>query len=97
MELPIISGLHKPGHSLPGGEGRHTHGTARDTDSLLVRAPGLARVLLVMMTTLPLLSLPAEADRQIVLGFLHRMSQAWKDKHIAWFVAESPVWSGAPL
>eukprot|EP00035_Acanthoeca_spectabilis_P030031 m.7445 g.7445 ORF g.7445 m.7445 type:complete len:419 (+) comp3962_c0_seq1:229-1485(+) len=28
------------------------------------------------------------------LGFLHRMPQSWKDDHIAWFVAESPGWSG---
>lgn len=34
---------------------------------------------------------------QTTLGFLHRMTQPWKDKYIAWFVAESPVWSGAPF
>eukprot|EP00048_Salpingoeca_helianthica_P002214 m.55578 g.55578 ORF g.55578 m.55578 type:complete len:436 (+) comp11973_c0_seq3:61-1368(+) len=34
---------------------------------------------------------------QVTLSFLHRMTQQWKDEHIAWFVAESPVWSGAPL
>ncbi|EGD80040.1 hypothetical protein PTSG_10314 [Salpingoeca rosetta] len=33
---------------------------------------------------------------QFVLAFLHRQSQAWKDKYIHWFIAESPVWSGCP-
>eukprot|EP00730_Choanoeca_flexa_P000813 TRINITY_DN10346_c0_g1_i1.p1 TRINITY_DN10346_c0_g1~~TRINITY_DN10346_c0_g1_i1.p1 ORF type:complete len:245 (+),score=55.03 TRINITY_DN10346_c0_g1_i1:836-1570(+) len=33
---------------------------------------------------------------QVALAFLHRMTQDWKDQHIAWFVAESPVWSGTP-
>ncbi|EGD80384.1 hypothetical protein PTSG_10636 [Salpingoeca rosetta] len=33
---------------------------------------------------------------QFALSFLHRQSQAWKDKYIHWFIAESPVWSGAP-
>lgn len=28
------------------------------------------------------------------LAFLHRMEQAWKDKYISWFLAESPVWGG---
>eukprot|EP00056_Hartaetosiga_gracilis_P006139 m.93474 g.93474 ORF g.93474 m.93474 type:complete len:255 (+) comp12386_c7_seq1:1232-1996(+) len=31
------------------------------------------------------------------ISFLHRKSQAWKDKYIDWFIAESPVWSGTPL
>jgi len=31
---------------------------------------------------------------QFALGFLHRMTQAWKDQYIDWFVAESPVFSG---
>ena len=34
---------------------------------------------------------------QNALGFLHRMTQAWKDKYISWFVALSPVWSGSTL
>mmetsp|Transcript_20058 Transcript_20058/g.52094 ORF Transcript_20058/g.52094 Transcript_20058/m.52094 type:complete len:641 (+) Transcript_20058:265-2187(+) len=33
---------------------------------------------------------------QPTLGFLHRQSQAWKDKYISWFVATSPVWGGTP-
>jgi len=33
---------------------------------------------------------------QIALGFLHRMTLEWKDKYINWFMAEAPVWSGAP-
>eukprot|EP00043_Microstomoeca_roanoka_P020877 m.254323 g.254323 ORF g.254323 m.254323 type:complete len:454 (+) comp17961_c0_seq1:253-1614(+) len=33
---------------------------------------------------------------QFVLSFLHRQPQAWKDKYIYWFIAESPIWSGAP-
>eukprot|EP00053_Salpingoeca_punica_P018176 m.177234 g.177234 ORF g.177234 m.177234 type:complete len:464 (-) comp17376_c0_seq1:167-1558(-) len=33
---------------------------------------------------------------QYALAFLNSMSQEWKDKYIAWFVAESPLWSGAP-
>jgi len=31
---------------------------------------------------------------QFVLGFLHRMTQAWKNQYIDWFIAESPVFSG---
>jgi len=31
---------------------------------------------------------------QFALGFLHRMTQAWKAQYIDWFVAESPVFSG---
>jgi len=31
------------------------------------------------------------------LSFLHRMTQEWKDEHIAWYIAESPVWSGSPM
>lgn len=34
---------------------------------------------------------------QMVLAFLHRMTPAWKSRYIRWFVAESPIWSGAPL
>lgn len=34
---------------------------------------------------------------QIVLSFLHRMTVAWKSQYIKWFVANSPVWSGAPV
>lgn len=34
---------------------------------------------------------------QVTLSFLHRMTQEWKDTHVAWFVANSPVWSGAPM
>jgi len=34
---------------------------------------------------------------QVVLGFLQRMTQEWKDAYIDWFVAESPVWSGTVL
>lgn len=34
---------------------------------------------------------------QIAMGFLHRMEQSWKDTYIEWFVALSPVWSGAPF
>eukprot|EP00730_Choanoeca_flexa_P004923 TRINITY_DN11842_c0_g1_i3.p1 TRINITY_DN11842_c0_g1~~TRINITY_DN11842_c0_g1_i3.p1 ORF type:complete len:417 (+),score=77.99 TRINITY_DN11842_c0_g1_i3:358-1608(+) len=34
---------------------------------------------------------------QACLGFLHRMTQDWKDKHIDWFIAQSPLWSGTPL
>lgn len=34
---------------------------------------------------------------QIALGFLHRMTQEWKNKYVRWFVAESPLWSGAAL
>lgn len=34
---------------------------------------------------------------QFVLGFLHRMTQVWKDQYIEWFVTESPVWSGVYL
>lgn len=34
---------------------------------------------------------------QVTLSFLHSMTPAWRDKHIAWFIAESPVWSGAPI
>lgn len=30
------------------------------------------------------------------LSFLHRMPQAWKDKYIAWMVADSPIWGGVP-
>ena len=33
---------------------------------------------------------------QYTLSFLHRMSQVWKEEHLAAFVASSPVWSGAP-
>jgi hypothetical protein len=33
---------------------------------------------------------------QYTLSFLHRMTQAWKEQYIAWFVASSPVWGGAP-
>ena len=33
---------------------------------------------------------------QLVLSFLHRMSQAWKNKYVSYFVAASPVWSGCP-
>lgn len=31
---------------------------------------------------------------QFGLGFLHRMTQEWKNQYIEWFVAESPVFSG---
>eukprot|EP00037_Helgoeca_nana_P023879 m.248855 g.248855 ORF g.248855 m.248855 type:complete len:683 (+) comp26476_c1_seq6:107-2155(+) len=31
---------------------------------------------------------------QPTLGFMHRQTQVWKDQHIAWFVATSPVWGG---
>lgn len=31
---------------------------------------------------------------QIALSFLHRQTQSWKDAHIDWFVATSPVWGG---
>ena len=31
---------------------------------------------------------------QFALGFLHRMTQAWKDQYISWFIAASPVFSG---
>ena len=34
---------------------------------------------------------------QNALGFLHAMTQDWKDKYIDWFVALSPVWSGSAL
>ena len=34
---------------------------------------------------------------QVTLSFLHRMPQAWKDEHVAWFAATSPVWSGSPM
>jgi len=34
---------------------------------------------------------------QIALGFLHRMTTAWKTRYIRWFVAESPLWSGAVM
>ncbi|EDQ92925.1 uncharacterized protein MONBRDRAFT_22180 [Monosiga brevicollis MX1] len=34
---------------------------------------------------------------QVVLAFLHRMPQSWKDQYISWFVAISPIWAGAPL
>lgn len=30
------------------------------------------------------------------LAFMHRMSPAWKDKYINWFVASSPAWGGTP-
>eukprot|EP00039_Didymoeca_costata_P017079 m.313707 g.313707 ORF g.313707 m.313707 type:complete len:701 (+) comp16491_c9_seq13:52-2154(+) len=33
---------------------------------------------------------------QYVLGFLHRMTQAWKDTYIDWYLMVSPVNSGAP-
>lgn len=33
---------------------------------------------------------------QFTLSFLHRQTQEWKDKYIFWFIATSPVWSGAP-
>ena len=33
---------------------------------------------------------------QWTLAFLHRMSQQWKEAHISWFVATSPVWGGVP-
>eukprot|EP00730_Choanoeca_flexa_P000131 TRINITY_DN10059_c0_g1_i1.p2 TRINITY_DN10059_c0_g1~~TRINITY_DN10059_c0_g1_i1.p2 ORF type:complete len:416 (+),score=75.46 TRINITY_DN10059_c0_g1_i1:2623-3870(+) len=31
------------------------------------------------------------------LAFLHRMTQEWKDKYIAWFIPQSPLFGGAPL
>ncbi|EDQ88467.1 uncharacterized protein MONBRDRAFT_37422, partial [Monosiga brevicollis MX1] len=34
---------------------------------------------------------------QPTLAFLHKQEQAWKDKYIAWFIAQSPIWSGAPM
>lgn len=34
---------------------------------------------------------------QVALGFLHRMTQGWKDKYIAWYIADSPVFSGTTL
>eukprot|EP00045_Choanoeca_perplexa_P007617 m.69822 g.69822 ORF g.69822 m.69822 type:complete len:506 (-) comp14144_c0_seq6:303-1820(-) len=34
---------------------------------------------------------------EVGISFLHRMEQAWKDKYVKWFIAQSPVWSGAPL
>eukprot|EP00045_Choanoeca_perplexa_P017707 m.262849 g.262849 ORF g.262849 m.262849 type:complete len:461 (+) comp17610_c0_seq3:108-1490(+) len=34
---------------------------------------------------------------QVALGFLHRMTQEWKDQYIAWYVAESPLYSGSPV
>jgi hypothetical protein len=30
------------------------------------------------------------------LAFLRRMPQAWKDKYVSLFVADSPIWGGAP-
>lgn len=33
---------------------------------------------------------------QVTLGFLNNKTTAWKDKHIEWFIADSPVWSGSP-
>lgn len=32
---------------------------------------------------------------QVMLGFLQLMTQEWKDEHLGWFVASSPVWSGS--
>eukprot|EP00730_Choanoeca_flexa_P017966 TRINITY_DN8709_c0_g1_i4.p1 TRINITY_DN8709_c0_g1~~TRINITY_DN8709_c0_g1_i4.p1 ORF type:complete len:452 (+),score=95.23 TRINITY_DN8709_c0_g1_i4:2-1357(+) len=34
---------------------------------------------------------------QVALGFLHRMTQEWKDTYIAWYVAESPLYAGSPV
>mmetsp|Transcript_25044 Transcript_25044/g.65294 ORF Transcript_25044/g.65294 Transcript_25044/m.65294 type:complete len:285 (+) Transcript_25044:141-995(+) len=31
---------------------------------------------------------------QIAVSFLHRQTQVWKDTHVAWFAATSPVWGG---
>ena len=33
---------------------------------------------------------------QVTLSFLHAMTPEWRDKHIHWFIAESPLWSGSP-
>ena len=33
---------------------------------------------------------------QYTLGFLHRMTQAWKDQYVDTFLGNSPVFSGAP-
>ena len=34
---------------------------------------------------------------QNALGFLHAMTQQWKDTYVDWFIALSPVWSGSVL
>eukprot|EP00039_Didymoeca_costata_P031441 m.34744 g.34744 ORF g.34744 m.34744 type:complete len:713 (+) comp8772_c1_seq1:76-2214(+) len=33
---------------------------------------------------------------QYILGFLHRMTQEWKDKYVDWYIMISPVNSGSP-
>lgn len=33
----------------------------------------------------------------VVLAFLRRMKQWWKDKYVAYWIADSPVWAGAPV
>jgi hypothetical protein len=40
---------------------------------------------------------PSLLTLQIALSFLHRMTPSWRSKHVAWFIAESPAWSGTPL